>query len=351
MELALAELESLEPGKHFSYAKIAKKYGVSRSTLSRRHRGVQGSKKQQYENMQFLNAQQTKELINYINKQAKRGLFCSNEMVKNFAEEIAGKKAGKNWVSRWLKQHDDKLVSAYTTGIDSSRKKADSAFKYSLYFNALKEKMEEYDVQPEDIYNMDEKGFLIGILSKCKRIFSKESYIAEGTKQRLQDGNREWITTIACICADGTSLCPGLVHQSAANKLQDTWLQDFQYETHSCFFTSSASGWTNDEIGLAWLRDIFDRETKAKARRRWRLLFLDGHGSHVTMKFLNYCEANKILLATYPPHSTHTLQPLDVGIFSPLSKAYSDELEAFLHASQGLSAITKRDFFRLFWKA
>jgi uncharacterized protein YdiU (UPF0061 family) len=68
------------------------------------------------------------------------------------------------------------------------------------------------------------------------------------------------------------------------------------------------------------------------------------------MKFLDYCEANKILLATYPPHSTDTLQPLDVEIFST-SKAYSDELEAFLHASQGLSAITKRDFFRLFWNA
>ena len=191
MELALAEIESLEPGEQFSYAQIAKKFGVSRSTLSRRHRGVQGSKKQQYENMQFLNPQQTKELINYINKQAKKGLFSSNEMVKNFAEEIAGKKAGKNWVSRWLKKHDDKLVSAYTTGIDSSRKKADSAFKYSLYFDSLKQKMEEYDIQPEDTYNMDEKGFLIRILSKCKRIFSKESYIAEGSKQRLQDGNHE----------------------------------------------------------------------------------------------------------------------------------------------------------------
>ena len=95
MELALAELESLAHGEKFSHAKIAKKYGVSCLTLSRRHQGVQGSKKQQYENMQFLNAQQTEEIIDYISKQAKRGLFCSNEMVKNIAEEIAGKRQGK----------------------------------------------------------------------------------------------------------------------------------------------------------------------------------------------------------------------------------------------------------------
>jgi hypothetical protein len=67
------------------------------------------------------------------------------------------------------------------------------------------------------------------------------------------------------------------------------------------------------------------------------------------MKFINFYDANKIILATYPPHSTHSLQPLDVSIFRPLSIAYGQELEAFLHDSQGLSHISKRDFFKLFW--
>jgi hypothetical protein len=42
---------------------------------------------------------------------------------------------------------------------------------------------------------------------------------------------------------------------------------------------------------------------------------------------------------------------LDVCIFSPLAIAYSQELDAFLHRSQGLSSLSKRDFFRLFWNA
>jgi hypothetical protein len=69
------------------------------------------------------------------------------------------------------------------------------------------------------------------------------------------------------------------------------------------------------------------------------------------MKFINFCDANKILLALYPPHSTHILQPLDVSLFSPLAKAYSLELEQFLHDSQGFSRLTKRDFFCLFWES
>jgi ParB-like chromosome segregation protein Spo0J len=40
MENALAAIESLDEGEQFTYKEIADRYGVSRTTLSRRHRGV-----------------------------------------------------------------------------------------------------------------------------------------------------------------------------------------------------------------------------------------------------------------------------------------------------------------------
>ena len=69
------------------------------------------------------------------------------------------------------------------------------------------------------------------------------------------------------------------------------------------------------------------------------------------MAFIDYCDKNKILLALYPPYSTHTLQPLDVCLFKPLSTAYSAALADHMDKCQGLSGITKRDFFRLFNQA
>lgn len=252
-------------------------------------------------------------------------------MLRNFAKEITGVKPGIHWPGRFIKRYQDNLISTYTTAIDAARKRADSKYKYTLYFKLLSRKVKEYKLQAEDIYNIDEKGFLIGILIKGLRIFSRQKYITGSLKQRLQDGNREWITLIACIYADGTALSPGLIYQAVSGNIQDSWLQDFDPELHACFFTSSPSGWTNDNLGYRWLTDIFDRETKDKARRRWRLLILDSHGSHITMKFIEYCNNNKILLMTYPPYSTHSLQPIDVGIFSPLSTAYSKNLEDFLH--------------------
>ncbi|UPX18776.1 uncharacterized protein EKO05_0009067 [Ascochyta rabiei] len=69
------------------------------------------------------------------------------------------------------------------------------------------------------------------------------------------------------------------------------------------------------------------------------------------MDFINYCDNNRILLAVLPPHSTQTLQPLDVVLFKPLSTAYSKALTTWIYKSQNKSLITRADFFRLFWQA
>ena len=86
-------------------------------------------------------------------------------------------------------------------------------------------------------------------------------------------------------------------------------------------------GWTNEDLGMSWLTKIFDRHTKAKAGYSKRLLLMDGHSSHVNLRFINYCDQNDILLVILPPHSTHRLQPLDVGIFSPLAGIYLKEID------------------------
>jgi hypothetical protein len=69
------------------------------------------------------------------------------------------------------------------------------------------------------------------------------------------------------------------------------------------------------------------------------------------MKFINFCDINRIILGIYPPHSTHTLQPLDVALFRLFSQAYSERLTAWIAKTEGFSNIQKRLFFTLFWPA
>ena len=116
---------------------------------------------------------------------------------------------------------------------------------------------------------------------------------------------------------------------------------------------ASESGWTNDELGFQWLTMVFDQASKNKTRngRDWRLLFVDGHGSHVNERWLEWCEKHRVHLVIYSPHSTHRLQPLDVSLFSPLSTYYSQELDQFIQDCQCINKVSKNDFFKLFWKA
>jgi len=271
-------------------------------------------------------------------------------MLRNFGSSIAGKECSRRWVSRFLERNRDHLTSKWTSGIDRNRHQADSEYKYKLYFDLLHSKIVEYNIEPRNTYNMDEKGFLLGVTGRSKRVFSRQLYDRKEVSEALQDGSREWITLLACICGDGTVVSPAIIYPGKG-PLQSSWLEHLEVGKHQIFAATSPSGWSNNDLGLAWLEQVFERSTKAKARSFYRLLLLDGHGSHVTMNFIEFCHAHKILLMVFPPHATHSLQPLDVVMFKPLSSFYSSELAAYLHRSQGLVAVKKRDFLPLFWAA
>jgi hypothetical protein len=71
------------------------------------------------------------------------------------------------------------------------------------------------------------------------------------------------------ICADGTSLPTGIIFSAKNGNIRDTWVNDLQANEDNLFVALSPSGWSNEELGLAWLRDVFDRYTKKKARRAY----------------------------------------------------------------------------------
>lgn len=347
---AISAIESHEDGASFSYREAAKRFGVDRTTLSRRHQGKTGSNEAQGKAQQLLSPQQESELIKYLDKCTRRGLPPTREMMQNLAGAVAKRPVSYSWVTRFLRRHPGQIVTKRVKGTDRERHQADSPTKYKLYFELLHSKMEKYRIEPQNTYNMDEKGFFVGCVNSSTRIFSKASLTQRERAIALQDGNREWITLLACVGASGVALPPALIYQGNAG-IQSSWVDDLMAAQHQVFVGYSPTGWTNNDLGLAWLKLVFDRYTKAVAGRSWRLLIVDGHGSHVTADFIEYCISNRILLAIFPPHSTHSLQPLDVVLFSPLAQHYTSELNRRLHGSLGITRITKADFYSNFWPA
>jgi hypothetical protein len=110
-------------------------------------------------------------------------------MMRNFASQIARREVGIHWIDRFIHRYPDKLISRWTTGIDNSHHKADSGRKYRLYFDLLREKIDQYQAEARHIYNMDKKGFLLGILGRSKRIFNRPLYEEGKRRSTIQDGS------------------------------------------------------------------------------------------------------------------------------------------------------------------
>ena len=174
-----------------------------------------------------------------------------------------------------------------------------------------------------------------------QRIMTKKTYEQSRIRYFQQDGSREFISLLACICADGTALSPALIYQGVSNDLQSSWIDDLD-EQDQAYFTVSSNEWINNELDLTWLWR-FDRDTQHKDNKR-RLLIVDGHSSHLNMTFLKLADSLRILILVLPSHTTHRLQSLDVGLFGPLTKAYIKRLDVYIHEGLRWVSMTKRLF-------
>lgn len=77
-----------------------------------------------------------------------------------------------------------------------------------------------------------------------------------------------------------------------------------------------------------WFEKDFAPETAARLANStdYRLLILDGHNSHCTFRFAHFGEQNRIIILCLPSHTTHALQPCDVGVFGPLATLWSKQV-------------------------
>jgi hypothetical protein len=75
---------------------------------------------------------------------------------------------------------------------------------------------------------------------------------------------------------------------------------------------------------------------------------VDGHESYNNYEFHKYCEEQKIIALCMPLHLSHLLQPLNVGCFAPLKRAYSNKISSLAQYS---TKQIKKEAFLLAFKA
>ena len=94
---------------------------------------------------------------------------------------------------------------------------------------------------------------------------------------------------------------------------------------------NSPSGWINDGLFLQWFKFFLASIPPARPV----LLIMDGHGTHMSIELIELARANDVHLLCLPSHTTHILQPLDVGVFKSFKSNFSKACSKYLAAHPG----------------
>ena len=77
----------------------------------------------------------------------------------------------KDWYKRFLKRHDE-LRTVFSRQLENKRARAHDVSIISDYFDLYHREKLLKNIKDNNTHNMDEKGFLIGVLNKTKRVIN-----------------------------------------------------------------------------------------------------------------------------------------------------------------------------------
>jgi hypothetical protein len=224
--IALA-LEALKQGYFTSPKAAAKAYDVPYMTFLRRvHNGL--ARCDTRPTNCKLTAIEESTLVQWILSMDQRGLAPRPESVRQMADLLLEKRSnsmptsqvGKNWVYNFVQRHPA-LQTRYNRKYDYQRAKCEDPQVIRDWFRLVKNVITKYGIEEQDIYNFDETGFQMGVISTAKVITGTER---SNPPIAIQPGNREWVTAIDCISTAGWSLPPVIIFEGKVHI--STWYTD-----------------------------------------------------------------------------------------------------------------------------
>ncbi|EED13623.1 pogo transposable element, putative [Talaromyces stipitatus ATCC 10500] len=340
----LLAISDLQNGRILRVAQAARIYSIPRATLQDRLNGTQ-QRSQVRANSHKLTQCEEELLVEWILDLGKRGLPPRHSLVREMADYLlsqrGNRRVGENWVYNLVKRRPE-IESKFSRKYNYERAKCEDPKIIQEYFDRVREVILEDGILPEDIYNFDETGFAMGLCATAKVITGSDRY---ARPKLLQPGNREWVTAIEAVNSIGWAL-PSYIIFKAKKYTRLGWFEDLPDDWK---INISDNGWTTDKIGSEWLKTHFIPLIDGRTLGKYRMLILDGHGSHLTAEFDRTCTENNIIPVCMPPHSSHLLQPLDVGCFAVLKREYGRLIEQRMRL--GFNHIDKIDFLTSFPKA
>ena len=208
------------------------------------------------------------------------------------------------------------------------------------YFTELSRIVSKYNLHetPQNIYNIDEKGI---------NTEYRPPHVVAGSDckaQTIMSERSKTITVIGGGNALGHQIPPFFVFPGA--RMIPELMEG---KTPGTDGVMSQSGWSNSEIFSQYMKRHFLKYCQGRNVDDTMLVLYDGHRSHVSLGLIEWAKQNNIVLFVLPPHTSHILQPMDIGCFGPLQVRYNQECSKFARLNHRV--VTRYDVCSLACKA
>ena len=281
----------------------------------------------------ILSKEQESDLVDHILQMAEIGYgYTKQDMLKLACDSAVFLGLPITFSESWLYQgfltrHPElKLITPRKLSINRAR--SCTKENIDLYFEKLKNIVEKYDLasKPHLIYNLDETFFDCEF-DPCKVLARKGKTPQVITPPR---GNIK-MTCIGAGNALGQAVPPYLIPNLA--RITDDIKENI---TPGCGFHASKNGWSNSTIFQQYIKEHLIKFTPNRGPDDHLLLLYDGSTTHINVPLINWAKDQNVILFVLPPHTSHFLQPMDVGCFGPLKKSYGKHCQTWMRSNPGM---------------
>jgi hypothetical protein len=177
----------------------------------------------------WLFAEEADNIISYAVENANRGFPFSHRRLREHVNAICRARlsdkfpsggVGFQWPYRFVERHSSQLTTYWSRPLDTARSRAVNPNTKELYFDLLEETVNHHNIPEELRYGVDETGILPGG-GTTERVIGGRG---KSVQHQQRSGDRENITVIPIICADGTAPTPVILFKGLAYQIK--WLQD-----------------------------------------------------------------------------------------------------------------------------
>lgn len=317
LESKLKVINELESSGSQNFAETARKYGISRSAVSRLWKNREQVKKdgQECRNPSRKRKRAVKEedvesaLKIWLEQKNEQHARINAPLLKEKARQLASQmghefEPTEGWLNRF--KHRNGLSFKREHG---EKQSTDFAAAESFQSDRLPQLLSEYS--PDDIYNADETGLFF-------KGFPDRGYTYKGVELSGGKKQKDRVTVLVCTNMSGSDKRKLLV----IGKSKQPRGFPSNLSKLPVVYRHSANAWMTSQIFTEYLQS-WDRSLRLQGRSI--LLLVDNCSAHPAVEGLI-----SIRIEFLPPNTTATLQPCDQGIIRNLKCHYRSALNRLI---------------------